>query len=143
MKPLRQLPSSPSSHPANLRRKGSRPGGRAATYGPPALLLGLLAAACGVLSPEEQLLTDFFEASRLHDTTVVARMSDVTFNPRIDGVVDHFEVTGIEQADDGLSEQVTIRAQVRGAGAQVVSKTMVATLRRQNGRWFIASLRDL
>ena len=99
--------------------------------------------ACGVLSPEEQLLTDFFEASRLHDTTVVARMSDVTFNPRIDGVVDRFEITAIEQADDGQSEQVTIQAQVRGAGARAVSKMMVATLRRQNGRWFIVSLRDL
>ena len=108
-----------------------------------ALCLALIAAGCGVLSPEEQLLTDFFEASRLHDTTIVAKMSDVTFNPRTDGVVDHFEVTAIEQADDGQSEQVTIRAQVRGAGAQAVSKMMAATLRRQNGRWFIASLRDL
>ena len=122
---------------------GSRPGVRAAFCRPPALLLALLAVACGVLSPEEQLLTDFFEASRLHDTTVVARMSDVTFNPRIDGVVDRFEITGIEQADDGQSEQVTIQAQVRGAGARAVSKMMVATLRRQNGRWFIVSLRDL
>ena len=105
----------------------------------------LAAASCGVLSPEEQLLTDFFEASRLYDTTVVAKMSDVTFNPRTEGVVDHFEITGIEQADDGQSRQVTIQAQVRGAGAgaQTVSKTMVATLRRQNDRWFIASLRDL
>jgi len=107
-----------------------------------ALCLALAVAGCGVLSPEEQLLTDFFEASRLHDTTVVAKMSDVTFNPRTDGVVDHFEVTGIEQADDGQSRQVTIQAQVRGAGAgaQTASKTMVATLRRQNGRWFISTL---
>jgi hypothetical protein len=70
-------------------------------------------------------------------------MSDVAFNPRIDGVVDHFEVTGIEPADDGQSERVTIRAQVRGAGTQAVPKMMVATLRRQNGRWVIVSLRDL
>ena len=33
--------------------------------------------ACGVLSPEEQLLTDFFEASRLYDTSVMARLSAV------------------------------------------------------------------
>ena len=105
-----------------------------------ALCLALVAVGCGVLSPEEQLLTDFFEASRLYDTTVVAKMSDVTFNPRIDGVVDYFEVIGIERADDGQSEQVTIQARVRGAGAQAVSKMMVATLRRQNGRWFISSL---
>ena len=110
-----------------------------------ALCFALVAAGCGVLSPEEQLLTDFFEASRLYDTTVVAKMSDVTFNPRTDGVVDHFEITRIEDADDGQSRQVTIQAQVRGAGAgaQTASKMMVLTLRRQNGRWFIASLRDL
>ena len=107
-----------------------------------AVWVALVAAGCGVLSPEEQLLTDFFEASRLYDTTVVAKMSDVTFNPRTDGVVDHFEITGIEQADDGQSRQVTIQAQVRraGTGAQAVSKVMIATLRRQNGRWFISRL---
>src|SRR5687768_14077381 len=139
MRSLRQLPGSPPSHPTSLRPGSSRPGRRAAAW-PPALLLGLLAAACGVLSPEEQLLTDFFEVSRLHDTTVAARMSDVVFNPRIDGVVDHFEITGIERANDGQSERVTILAQVRRADALAESKMMVATLRRQDDRWFIVSL---
>ena len=50
-----------------------------------ALLAAAGLAACGVLSPEEQLLTRFFEASRLHDTTAVARLSAGPFNPRISG----------------------------------------------------------
>jgi hypothetical protein len=100
-------------------------------------------AACGVRSPEEQLLTDFFEASRLYDTTVVAKMSDVVFSPRIDGVVDRFDVEAVEKAADGQSEDVTILAQVRGADGGVASRRMLATLRRQNARWVISSLRDL
>src|SRR5687767_12219040 len=77
------------------RRPSLRATPRPALYGPAALGLALLLTGCGVLSPEEQLLTDFFEASRLHDTTVVAKMSDVIFNPRVDGVVDRFEVGAV------------------------------------------------
>jgi hypothetical protein len=100
-------------------------------------------AACGVLSPEEQLLTDFFEASRLHDTTVAAKMSDVIFNPALDGIVDRFEIDQIEKAPDGQSERVTIDALVRRGDGPAMSKRMVATLRRQDRRWVIGSLRDL
>ena len=107
------------------------------------LWLALIAAGCGVLSPEEQLLADFFEASRLYDTTVIARMSDVAFNPREDGVVQDFDVEQVEQAADGQSERVTVRAEVRGPDGALSSRTLVVTLRRQDGRWFIASLRDL
>jgi hypothetical protein len=35
---------------------------------------------------------------------------------------------------------VTIRAQVRAADGQLAERALVATLRRQNGRWVIASL---
>jgi hypothetical protein len=104
-------------------------------------LLGLaVLAGCGVLSPEEQILTKFFEASRLHDTTVVARMSEVTFNPRLDGVVQDFHVETVEEAEDGQSERVTVQAQVRGPDAQVTARTLVFTLQRREGRWFITSL---
>jgi hypothetical protein len=135
MKALSRL-ATRASRPQS-RRQRRRPG----RYGP--ALLALLLTGCRVLSQEEQLLTDFFEASRLHDTTVVAKMSDATFNPRIDGVVDRFEVEEVERAEDGLSERVTIQALVRGTDGGVVSKRMLVTLRRQNGRRFVASLRDL
>src|SRR5215216_1878102 len=75
-------------------------------------ILTLLAVGCGVLSPEEQLLTRFFEASRLHDTTVVARMSEVMFNPRVDGVVQDFRIENVEEDGGGQSERVTVQAQV-------------------------------
>jgi hypothetical protein len=97
-------------------------------------------AACGVLSPQEQLLTDFFEASRLYDTTVVAKMSDVIFNPREDGVVQDFEVEKVEPAADGMTERVTVRANVRRPDGTVSARTLVASLRRQDGRWFISRL---
>src|SRR5687768_3753398 len=138
MRSLNSLPSSRAS-PLQSRRQSRRANRRPALYGP-AALVALLLTGCGVLSPEEQLLTDFFEASRLHDTTVAAKMSAVIFNPRVDGVVDRFEVEEIEKAEDGQSERVTIQAQVRAADGQVAPRTMVATLRRQNGRWFIAAL---
>ena len=67
-------------------------------------------------------------------------MSDVIFNPVLDGIVDRFEVDGIEKAADGRSERVTITAQVRRGGGQATSRRMVATLRRQDGRWVIGSL---
>src|SRR5688500_373192 len=86
--PSRRL-SSRTTTPS--RRPRRRPG----LYGP--ALLALLLAGCGVLSPEEQLLTDFFEASRLHDTTVAAKVSDVIFSPAVDGIVDRFEIERVEQ----------------------------------------------
>lgn len=117
---------------------------RPALYGPVALCLGLILTACGVLSQEEQLLTDFFEASRLHDTTVVARMADVAFDPRVDGVVDAFAVEAVEKSADGQSERVTIQAQVRRLDSGRVSRqAFMVTLRLENGRWRVAALRDL
>ena len=97
------------------------------------------AAGCGVLSPEEQLLTRYFEASRLHDTTVVARMSDVIFNPMVEGVVQTFEIARVDRQDD--AERVVIDAQIRTPGGQVLQRTMEVTLERRDGRWFITDLR--
>ena len=120
--------------------RGARRGGRLhAAHCPLLGILTLLAAGCGVLSPEEQLLTDFFEASRLHDTTVVAKMSEVTFHPRVDGVVEDFDVENVEEDARGQSERVIVQAQVRGPGPQVVSRKLVFTLQRRDGRWFITS----
>ena len=98
--------------------------------------MACLAVACGVLSPEEQLLTDFFEASRLYDTSVMARLSAMPFNPRNDGIVDSFEIERIERADDG-GERVTLGARVRSFDGQIASRQFVFTLTRRDGRWFI------
>jgi hypothetical protein len=102
------------------------------------LLVATAAAGCGVLSPEEQLLNDFFEAARLHDTTAVAKFSVVTFNPRVDGIVDSFEVQEVVNAGD--TRRVTVRASVRRLEGPVAEKTMVFTLARRGERWFITGI---
>lgn len=93
-----------------------------------------------MLSPEEQLLTDFFEASRAYDTTAMARVSAMTFNPRTDGIVDAFTIERVESNGDG-TEQVTVIASARAFDGQVGSRRLVFTLGRQDGRWFILSWR--
>ena len=94
-------------------------------------------AACGVLSPEEQLLTDFFEASRLNDTTAMAKLSGMPLNPRTDGIVDAFDIERIEDADNG-AERVTVLARVRTFDGQVSSRRLEFVLGKPHGRWFIS-----
>jgi hypothetical protein len=94
-----------------------------------------------VLSPEEQLLTDFFEASRLHDTTAVARISSVTFNPREQGVVRQFSVEQAVAAADGQSKTVSVQAQVSDLSGTTSSRRLLVTLRRQEDRWVITEIR--
>ena len=124
MRPNR-LPSRPANRRVRLR-------------GAPALCAVLL-AACGVLSPEEQLLTRYFEASRLHDTTVVAKLSDVAFNPMVEGVVQTFEISRVERRN--TAERVVLDAQIRTPGGQVVPRTIAVMLERRDGRWFVTDLR--
>src|SRR5687767_102853 len=93
--------------------------------------------ACGVLSPEAQLLTDFFEAARLYDTAVMARLSAVPMNPRTEGIVDAFDIEQVDEANDGRM-RVTVNARVRRFDGQVGSRRLVFSLVRQDGRWFIA-----
>jgi hypothetical protein len=100
----------------------------------------MAAIACGVLSPEEQLLTDFFEASRLFDTSVMARLSAAPLNPRADGIIDSFEIERVDRAND-QRERVAVAARVRTFDGQVNSRRLVFTLTRRDGRWFIQEWR--
>jgi hypothetical protein len=114
-----------------------------------AALAEAVCAACGPLppSPEEQALAGFFRASRLRDTTALARIAAVVFEPRSDGVVQDFEVSGSDQEQPqedgtGLAKHVTIRARVRTPGGEIVPRTIVVTMERagdaaQPYRWFI------
>jgi hypothetical protein len=95
--------------------------------------------ACGVLPPEQQLLTDFFEASRLYDTSVMARLSAVPLNPRTEGIVDSFDIQRVDRTNEG--SEVTVAARVRSFDGQVRQRTFVFTLTRQEGRWFIRNWR--
>jgi hypothetical protein len=98
----------------------------------------ILSAACGVLSAEEQLLMRFFEASRLHDTTMVATLSSVTFNPRTEGVVEDFDVQDVE--DEGDAKRVTVRASVRQLSGSRSDRTLVFRIVRKGDRPFIVGI---
>ena len=54
-------------------------------------LSALCFTACAA-SPEEQVLTRFFEASRALDSTALSRLATITFNPRIDGSIQLFSI---------------------------------------------------
>jgi hypothetical protein len=104
-------------------------------------------AGCGPAppSPEHQVLTRFFDASRVRDTTVLAGIAAVVFEPRRDGVVQEFEV--MDAGPDSSPKQVTIRAQVRAPDGQLAARTFVATMERGSGprpeRWRITAFRRL
>jgi hypothetical protein len=59
----------------------------------------LLAAACGSTSPEQQVISNFFRASRVRDNQTLANLAAVSFDPRTQGTVQDFEVvsSGEEQ----------------------------------------------
>ena len=105
-----------------------------------ACVVAVAATACGVLSPEEQLLTDFFEASRVYDTAVMARLSAVPLNPRTDGIVDSFDISEVDRSDNQVA-RVTVAAKVRAFDGQVRSRQFVFTVTRRDGRWFIQEWR--
>jgi hypothetical protein len=67
--------------------------------------LSVLAAACSSSSPDQQLLLDFFRAARLHDTTTLANIAAVSFDPRTAGSVQQFTITGIG-SEQRVSEPV-------------------------------------
>ncbi len=99
--------------------------------------------ACGVLSIEEQVLTDFFQAARLRDTTMMARVSSVDFNPVTDGVVEGFTVARREATADPDTERVAIvDARLRRLDAGTTERrTLRASLRRgPDRRWRLVAL---
>lgn len=58
--------------------------------------LALLAAACS-RGPEQQFLNQFFRASRSRDTTTLAMMSAVDFDPREQGEITDFEIANVSE----------------------------------------------
>ena len=102
--------------------------------------VALTVAACGVLSPEEQLLTDFFEAARVYDTAVMARLSSVPMNPRTEGIVEAFDMQAVDRSDPH-TERVTVSANVRMFDGSTHSRELVFTITHRDGRWFIQEWR--
>ena len=70
------------------------------------VLLVVAVTACGGTSAEQQLLTNFFRASRVRDNATLSNLATVEFNPRISGTVQDFEVTNI-----GAEQRRTLQIQ--------------------------------
>ena len=108
------------------------------------VLIPALSAACAWPSPERQLLIDFFQACRVYDRAVLARLATVPCNPRTDGVIQDFDIVSVgqERAANDASEgrDVTIRARVRSFDGPTVQQVMTLSLERRDGRWLVAGI---
>jgi hypothetical protein len=107
------------------------------------LVLALAPAGCGVLSQEEQILSDFFQAARLRDTVMAARVSSADFHPLADGIVERFDLIGGSAPEDAGEGRrvVTIAAVVRRPDGVTEPRRMTATFERgPAGRWRLARL---
>ena len=98
----------------------------------------LSAAGCAWPSAERQLLLDFFQACRVYDTTVLARLATVPCNPKTDGVVQEFDIVRIDRAAE--ARQVTIHSTVRSFAGQLSERNVTVSLERRNGRWMVTGL---
>ena len=109
------------------------------------LVLLFSGAACVWPSPERQLLIDYFYACQIYDTTVIATLSTVPCNPRIDGVVENFEIVSVGSTGSPESPEparrVTIRARVRSLDELSTEERMlVVRLEPRDGRWMVTGL---
>ena len=114
----------------------------------------LLAAAlvlCGCAAPEQRLLEQFFGASRLRDRTALQTVSTITFEPREQGIVRTFEITGVtpERLEGQTrTKEVTVEAPVIQPDGRTVRKTLVVTLQGAMGGsgsgypWIITGIAD-
>jgi len=59
--------------------------------------LVLLMAACGSSTPEQQVLNNFFRASRVRDNATLANIAAVSFDPRTEGTVQNFDIVNVSE----------------------------------------------
>jgi hypothetical protein len=62
---------------------------------PVVVLFALAVVSCSGSKPEQQLLNNFFRASRVRDNATLSNISAVQFNPRTDGTVQDFEIVEV------------------------------------------------
>jgi hypothetical protein len=106
-----------------------------------ASLLALLLAACTGRS-EQLILEQFFSASRLRDRTALQHVSTITFEPRDQGIVTEFEITGVTSETNGarVSKNVSIRAHVKLPSGQVVERKLAITMQYADQRWTVTGV---
>jgi hypothetical protein len=120
----------------------------------PLLLWAALAttAACSV-PPEQPIIGDFFAASRLRDTTALAKFATVVFEPRERGIVASFHIEQVspERTAGGMKiKDVTVAAVIRGDDGRSGERRLIVTLEKRSdedsralyGGWIVAAVRD-
>jgi hypothetical protein len=110
--------------------------------------LGTLCVIACAVSPDEQVLTRFFEASRTLDHTILSRLATVTFNPRVDGSVQTFSIverrpdekgplidSRREQAIRSLNASTGEAVDLTGVSIEMIARqlTLEADLRTPDG----------
>jgi hypothetical protein len=107
-------------------------------------VLSLVLLGCGVLTPEEQLLQRFFEASRLFDAAALEKVATVVFNPVTDGIVQDFHVTAVSAVEPTavgpLRRTANVTAQVRRRNGAESQRTLTATFERHADHWIIVAI---
>jgi hypothetical protein len=94
---------------------------------------------------EQSILSQFFAASRLRDTTALKNIATVVFEPGTQGIVTSFEITKIEPYRNDrelVSETVSISAPVKLPSGPTVQKDLVITMQRGTGHWIITAIAD-
>lgn len=107
-------------------------------------LLVLLAAGCGWVPADEQAIRTFFAQSSLYDRTRLADVAQVVFDPRVEGVVDRFDVVSREDTavdESHIRRVAQVDAVVRSRGA-TSHRTILVTLEQAGtNRWMITAYR--
>src|SRR5213593_94499 len=101
------------------------------------IVLALILGASCAVPPEYSILQRFFSASRLRDTTALHDIATIVFEPREQGTVSTFDITGVAVHRDGNreSKDVTVSAVVRLPTRYTVRQTLVLTLEHLEGTW--------
>jgi hypothetical protein len=116
-----------------------------------ALAVALAALAACAPRPEEPILGEFFNASRLADRTALQKVATTWFNPAVDGIVTGFDITAVVTRPAGGrdTKDVSISAPVKLPDGQTLQKNLVVTLERDvlaagstPGRWMVTAIRD-
>ena len=101
-----------------------------------------LAAGCSAHA-EEPLISEFFAASRLRDKTALQAFSTVIFEPKEDGIVTRFTITGVSaEPPNGKprTKNVTLEAPVKRPDGQTITKRIVVTMEQRAERWIITGV---
>jgi hypothetical protein len=94
---------------------------------------------------EQRLLNQFFAASRLRDTTALANIATVVFEPATQGTITSFEITAVvprSTAGGAISKEVSISAPVRLPSGQTAQKRLVVTIQRGAADWIVTAVTD-